>query len=137
MRIRYALVTGALALGLAACGNDKPAGQSEQADGREVAQYQPGQTYDAEDYNGPAQQVTNWESEGDVWSTRDKYKSERYCKTKKANGTCKTWGTRQVKSGTERYVSDDADWYLILADGTRVDVDAETQARYPAGTVYP
>lgn len=102
--------------------------------------YNPGMTYDAEDYRGPTQKVTGWAHEEAVTGTRVVRKAdgtERYCVTRK-NGVCKSWGTRtKYKSVTESYVSDDADWYLVLGDTTRVDVDEATQARYPVGAMYP
>lgn len=118
---------------LAGCG---PASEPGNAGG-----YTPGQTYDAEDYLGPAQKVTGWDHEAAVTGTRVVRKpdgTERYCAARKSNGTCKTWSTRtKYKNVTESYVQDDEDYYLVLADTTRVDVDAETQARYPEGSMYP
>lgn len=88
--------------------------------------YTPGQTYDAEDYNGPAQAVTGWDYEPAEKGTRTK--KTPYCKkpANKNKAACK-----------EEYVKDDADWYLVLADTTRVDVDEATQARYLVGAIYP
>lgn len=141
MKIRYALVSGALALGLAACGNDgTPAGNAN-AERTEVEHYQPGETYDAEDYNGPAQQVTGHDHEEAEYGTRTKRVqdgTERYCSAKKSDGTCKTYSTRaKYKNVSERYEKDDADWYVVLADGTRVDVTAEQQAAHPVGSIWP
>lgn len=103
--------------------------------------YTPGQTYDAEDYAGPAQQVAGHDHEDAEYGTRTKKVAdgtERYCSAKKPNGTCKTYSTRtKYKSVSERYEKDDEDWYLVLADGTRVGVDAATQARYPVEAMYP
>jgi hypothetical protein len=72
-----------------------------------------------------------------VMGTRTKYKNETYCKTRKANGTCKTWGTKRVANGTETYETDDRDWVLVLADGTEVDVDEAEYNRYEMGAMYP
>jgi hypothetical protein len=97
-------------------------------------------TVDAEDYRGGPQAVASWDYEPDVTSTRTKRVAdgtERYCTSRK-NGACKSYGTRtKYENVTESYVSDDADWYLVLADGTRVDVDQQTQANYPVGAMYP
>lgn len=102
--------------------------------------YTPGQTYDAEDYRGPAQEVVDWDYESAEYGTRTKKVAdgtETYCKTRK-NGRCTSSGTRtKYKNVDERYEKDDADWYLVLADGTRVDVDEATQARYLVGAIYP
>lgn len=97
------------------------------------ADYTPGGTYDAEDYVGPAQTVANWEFEPDVKSTSA---ATRKCvRYKRVNGKsrCADYKTEPGKVT----VSDDADWYLVLADGTRIDVDQQTQARYPVGAMYP
>lgn len=128
MKIRYSLVALVLALGLTACGD----GDNQDRE----ATYQAGGHYDAEDYYGPAQAVTAHEHDDQHMGTRTKYKTERYCSAKKPNGTCKTWSSKKVANGTETYVADDEDWILVLTDGTRVDVDQETQARYPVGSVY-
>jgi hypothetical protein len=125
----------ALLLALVGCDADTPSNPSE-ARGKP---YAAGGTYDAEDYNGPVQEVTGTDIEPAVMGTRPKYKSERYCSSKKPNGTCKTWGTRRVPDGTETYVQDDTDWIIILADGSRIDVDEATFNRYQGktGLTYP
>jgi hypothetical protein len=133
VRIRYALVTCAAVLALTACSG--PRSEPGNAGG-----YTPGQTYDAEDYAGPAQQVTGHDHEDAEYDTRSKRVAdgtETYCKTRK-NGRCTSSGTRtKYKNVPERYEKDDEDWYLVLADGTRVDVEQGDQARYPVGVTYP
>jgi hypothetical protein len=123
---------------LTACGTSKPATKAPAAADTSAAQvpepgYTPGQTVDAEDYTGPAQQVANWEHEPAVFSTTAaKRECVRY-KTVNGKRRCADYKTTPAK----RTETDDADWYLVLADGTRVDVDAATQARYPVGAMYP
>lgn len=132
MKISYSLVALALALGLAACGDD---GDDQDRE----ATYRAGSSYDAEDYYGPAQQVTAWDHDDAHMGTRTVRKpngTETYCVTRK-NGRCTSTGTRtKYRNDQETYVADDEDWILVLADGTRVDVDQQTQARYPVGSVY-
>lgn len=103
-------------------------------------QYKPGHTYDAEDYDGPAQKVVDWDYEDDVWGTRsERYVSgtESYCVSRK-NGRCTSTGTRpKYSTRTVPAVIDDADWYLVLEDGTRVDVSKDEQAKHLVGSVYP
>lgn len=140
MRIRYALVTGAAVLALAACGNDSKPSTGGASTERAEHTYTPGMTVDSEDYAGPAQAVTGHDHEDAEYGTRTKRVSdgtETYCKTRK-NGRCTSSGTRtKYKNVPERYEKDDADWYLVLADGTRVDVEQGDQARYPVGATYP
>lgn len=95
----------------------------------DVPEHTPGATVDAEDYTGPVQQVTNWEYEAAVYS-KEKKECARH-KTVNGKRRCAEYKTTPAKE------TDDADWYLVLADGTRVDVDAATQAAYPVGSMYP
>lgn len=131
--MRRAMIAAALVLALAGCGG--PKSEPGNAGG-----YTPGMTYDAEDYNGPAQAVTGWDYEPAEYGTRTKRVAdgtEQYC-TRRSNNRCTSYGTRtKYKNVDERYEKDDADWYLVLADTTRVDVDEATQARYQVGAVYP
>jgi len=94
-------------------------------------------TTDSEDYTGQPQAIASKRVDEPVMGTRTKYKNETYCVTKKANGTCKTWGSRRVVDGTETYEVDDRDWVLVLTDGTEVDVDQAEYDRYQVGATYP
>lgn len=122
-------ILGALliAAALAGCGDDKP------------APYRAGMTVDAEDYNGPSQQVTGHDHEAAV----TRLDTDRRCTSYRTSttGTGKNRRTSRTCASyavTTRYVTtDDEDWFIVLADGTRVDVDAATQARYQPGSVYP
>lgn len=136
MKIRYSLVALALALGLAAC-SVKPSPTPITEPGAPSTSgaapgYVPGSTVDAEDYAGPAQQVTAWDHEAAVTSTTPaKRECARY-KTVSGKRRCAEYRTKPATTTT----TDDEDWYLVLADGTRVDVDQATQQRYPVGAVY-
>lgn len=133
MKIRYALVSGALALGLAACGNDgTPAGNSN-AERTEVEHYQPGGTYDAEDYNGPAQLVTGHDHENAVTSTAAPTKKCVRYRTVNNQRRCAEYKNEPGKVT----VKDDEDWYVALADTTRVDVTREQQESHPVGSIWP
>jgi hypothetical protein len=118
--MRRAIAALALVLAtLAGCGDD------------------PAPATDSEDYTGTPQGITSKRVDEPVYGTRTKYKTETYCKVKKANGTCKTYATRKVADGTETYEVDDRDWVLVLADGTEVDVDQAEYDRYQVGATYP
>ena len=119
--MRKLIAAAVLALALTGCGGDGDASAKA----------------DSEDYTGAPQAVASKRVDEPVYGTRDKYKTETYCKAKKTNGTCKTYATRRVKDGTERYEMDDRDWVLVLADGTEVDVDQAEYDRYQVGGVYP
>ncbi len=131
MKIRYSLVALALAAGLAACDGD---------DQNREAEHRAGGHYDAEDYHGPAQEVTAHGHDDTHWGTRVVRKPEgveSYCISRNAKGVCTATGTRtKYVTASEQYITDDEDWTLTLADKTVVDVDQETQARYPVGSVY-
>lgn len=123
-----------------ACGGTaKPAAQAPAGGSTSAAQvpepgYTPGQTVDAEDYAGPAQQVANWEFEPAVTTTTPaKKECVRYKTVTGGQRRCAEYKTTPAKTT----VTDDADWYLVLADGTRVDVDEATQAAHPVGSMYP
>lgn len=134
MRIRYALVACAAVLALAACGNDKaPANGGASTERQDRAAYVPGQTYDAEDYAGPVQAVTGHDHEAAVVSTTAAKKECVRYKTTNGKRRCAEYRTTPAKTTT----TDDEDWFLVLADGTRVDVEQGDQARYPVGATYP
>jgi hypothetical protein len=122
---KIAIVAGVTLLALAGCGDDP---------------YQAGGTYDAGDYNGPAgQQVVRWDHEPAVTrlDTTKRCTSYRTSttgtgKNKRASRTCASYAV-----STRYVVTDDEDWYLVLLDGTRVDVSAGQQAAHPVGSVYP
>jgi hypothetical protein len=116
--VKRSLVAAALLLALAGCGDTAPA-------------------TDSEDYTGPPQVVASRRVDPAVMGTRDKTKTERTCTSRKKNGTCSSWSTKRVKTGTETYVADDEDHVLVLADGTEVDVTPEEYERYPEGATYP
>ena len=136
--MRKVLIAALLIAALGGCGDDAPANSTEATGGpatsaTAVTGYVPGQTVDAEDYAGPAQQVAGHDHENaETVTTPAKRVCVRY-RTYNGKRRCADYKTTPAKT----VVTDDEDWYVVLADGTRVDVDAETQARYPVGSTYP
>ena len=119
------MVLLAVTFGLAGCGGDKDSGNNRNVSTQQHA-YTPGETVDAEDYNGPAQKVIAHDYEPDVRGTRTKNTSN-----------CRKAANRNKPSCKESYIKDDADYYLVLADGTRVDGDQAMQVQYFVGSIYP
>ena len=136
MKIRYSLVAGAAILALAGCSEPRtsaPRSSAPTPPPSATPSHTAGATYDLDEYAGPAQKVTGHQYEPAVIATT---KAKRECaRYKTVAGKRKCAEYRTTPASTT--VTDDADWYLVLADGTRIDVDEATQARYPAGVTFP
>jgi hypothetical protein len=130
----HAFAALTLATILAACGGTKPADRTPAP--AAAAQHTPGAHVDAEDYAGPRQAVTAKRFDPAV--TEKKIEKGK-CKIRNNKGRCTAWHADK----TTTVEKDDADFVLILADQTEVDVDQDTYDSYDltdadtAGDVFP
>lgn len=113
-------------LALAGCNSDTKDTGRRQAD--PAPTHTPGSHVDAEDYVGPVQAVTAKRFDPEVPAVTETKKVKGDCKTRK-NGKCTAWNPDKTKTVVKKK-KDDADWVLILADGTEVDVDESTFNAY-------
>jgi hypothetical protein len=125
-RATYALFVALAVAGLALTGcTDKRAAQPAAAP---APQHTPGSHVDAEDYVGPVQAVVARRFDPETPAVTETKTVKGDCKTRK-NGKCTAYYPDKKKTVTKKE-ADDADWVLILADRTEVDVDQATYDAY-------